>query len=198
VNGAVTRLTELHGISRDIGTRHVEEVLAAFAQAADRSSSRARPPSAAGSVRVLRQWLSLSRRQKLTTAYVAGLVMVVEILVRLCPVDQAARWLRSPLITNDLGALPPLDRSVLSDRELRLLGSLRWVQRLWLWDETCLRRALAAGWLLRRRRPGLCLGLANSENAIAHAWLAVEGQALDALAGTVPLLPVELARLEHG
>jgi hypothetical protein len=134
----------------------------------------------------------------MTTAYVTVLVMVVEVLVRLRPVDQAARWARAPLVTCDLGLLPPLDRNLLTDHELRLLGSLRWVQRLWLADETCLRRALAAGWLLRRRRPGLCLGLADSGGALAHAWLVVEGQALDALPDTVPLLPLNSATLGRG
>ncbi len=198
VNGAATRLAELHGMTQDTSRHHVQQVLKAFADVATPASRRARVPSVAGSAKVMRQWLSFSAPLKAATAYVAGLVVLVEALVRLRPLDQAARWLRSPLVTTDPGALPPLDRAILTEREVMLLGSLRWVQRLWLWDETCLRRALAAGWLLRRRRPGLCLGLPSSGGALAHAWLVVEGQALDALPDTVPLLPLDAATLDCG
>ncbi len=198
VDGAVARLVERHGITPDTGRRHVDQVLTAFAAAATSTSRHARVPSVAGSAAVLRQWLSFSAPLKVATAYVTGLVVVVEALVRLRPVDQAARWLRSPLVTTDPGVLPPLEPDLLTDQELRLLGSLRWVQRLWLWDETCLRRALAAGWLLRRRRPGLCLGLPGSGGVLAHAWLVIEGQALDALPDTVALLPLDAATLGRG
>jgi hypothetical protein len=198
VDGAVMRLAERHGLSPDTSRRHVQQVLTAFADATTPASRRARVPSVGGSARVLGQWLSFSAPLKVATAYVAGVVVVVEALVRLRPVDQAARWLRSPLVTTDPGVLPPLERGLLTDRELMLLGSLRWVQRLWLWDETCLRRALAGGWLLRRRRPGLCLGLPGSGGALAHAWLVVEGRALDALPDTVALLPLDAATLGRG
>ncbi len=198
VDGAVTKLAEVHGISPDTSRRHVQQVLTAFAAAATPASRRGRVPSVAGFAKVVRHWLGLSAQLKVTTAYAAGLVVVVEILVRLRPVDQAARWLNSPLVTRDPGDLSPLDQSLLSERELRLLASLRWVQRMWLWDETCLRRSLAAGWLLRRRRPRLCLGLPGSGDALAHAWLVVEGQALDALPDTVALVPLEAAKLDRG
>ncbi len=198
VDGAVTMLAERHGLAREASSGHVDQVLRTFASVGPGPATPARALTPAGSLRVLRQWLSFPTRLKVATAYAASLMTVVEALLRLRPVDQAARWLGAPLITHDPGQLPPLDRDLLTDRELLMLGSLRWVQRLWPWDATCLRRALAAGWLLRRRRPGLCLGLPGSGSALAHAWLIVEGQALDGQPGTVPLLPVEATQLDHG
>jgi len=195
IEGAVKKLAERHGLSPDTSRRHVQQVLTAFADATTPASRRARVPSVAGAAKVTGQWLSFPAPLKVATAYVAGVVVVVEALVRLRPVDQAARWLRSPLVTSDPGILPPLERGLLTERELLVLGSLRWVQRLWLWDETCLRRALATGWLLRRHRPSLCLGLPGSGDALAHAWLVVEGRAVDALPDTVALLPLEAATL---
>ena len=198
VDGARSRLAERYDLSEEASGRHVRQVLTTLETATTRSSQRARIPSAAGSVRVLRQWLTFSARQRMTTVYLAGLVTVVEVLLRLRPTDQAARWLGAPLVRSDPGELPPAHVSLFTERELTLLGCLPWVQRLWPWDETCLRRALAAGWLLRRHRPALCLGLTSSEGALAHAWLVIEGQALDALPDTVPLLPPEAAKLEGG
>jgi hypothetical protein len=198
VDGAVTRLAERHGMAPGLSQRHVEQVLKTFASVEAGPTRRARALTPAGCLRVLRQWLSFPTRLKMATAYTAGLVIMVEALLRLRPVDQTARWLGAPLFTSDPGQLPPLDSSALTDRELVLLGSLRWAQRLWPWDATCLRRALATGWLLRRRRPELCLGLPGSGSALAHAWLIVGGEALDGLPDTVPLLPLEAAELDRG
>ena len=67
--------------------------------------------------------------------------------------------------------------------ERLLLAALASVQRRWLFDATCLRRALGAGWILRRRHPRLCLGLTGAEGALAHAWLVVDGHTIDGLRG---------------
>ncbi len=194
-DGAVTALAERHGLTREVSSGHVDNVLRTFASVGPGAATRARPLTPAGGLRVVRQWAAFPTRLRVSTAYATCLMTVVEALVRLCPVDQAARWLGAPLVTHDTGELPPLDRDLLTERELLMLGSLSWAQRLWPWDATCLRRALAAGWLLRRRRPGLCLGLPSTAGALAHAWLVVGGRALDALPDTVPLLPVEATKL---
>ncbi len=198
VDGAVAKLAERHGMSQELSRGHVERVLTTFANVEASPATRPRALTLAGSRWVLRHWLGLPTRLKVATAYTTGLVTAVEALLRLRPLDQVARWLGSPLVTHDPGQLPSFDPSVLTDREQVLLASLRWAQRLWPWDATCLRRALAVGRLLRRRQPGLCLGLPGSEEVLAHAWLIVGGQALDALPGTVPLLPPEMVGLDRG
>lgn len=48
------------------------------------------------------------------------------------------------------------------------------------YDDTCLRRALAIGSILRRRRPRLLVGVTRREGQIlAHAWVVVDGVNLD-------------------
>jgi hypothetical protein len=121
---------------------------------------------------------------KLATIYATALVVTAEVLLRLEPIDRVSRRLRAPLSDgSDDVDLPPLDGSCLTDRERRLLSALAWVQRAWLFDATCLRRALAAGWVLRRRKPRLCLGLSDTDEVLAHAWLVLEGRSLDGLPG---------------
>ncbi|MGH3694105.1 MAG: lasso peptide biosynthesis B2 protein [Pseudonocardiaceae bacterium] len=56
------------------------------------------------------------------------------------------------------------------------------VLRIWPGTSTggCLRRALVAGCLLRRRRPELHLGVAHIDGrTVAHAWLTIDGVVLD-------------------
>ena len=131
-----------------------------------------------------RGWSRLAFGMKTATIYATALVVAVEVLLRFQPIDRASRWLRAPLFDgSDHVDLPPLDGSCLTDRERRLLGALAWVQQAWLFDATCLRRALAAGWVLRRRRPRLCLGLTGTHDVLAHAWLVLEGRSLDGLPG---------------
>ena len=87
------------------------------------------------------------------------------------------------VLGTDVYKRQPLDGSYLTDPERRLLGALAWVQRAWLLDPTCLRRALASGWVLRRHKPHLCLGLTGTHDVLAHAWLVLEGRSLDGLPG---------------
>jgi hypothetical protein len=72
----------------------------------------------------------------------------------------------------------------LEDRELRALWAVGWVLERWLFDETCLRRSLASGWFIRRRRPVLRLGMIDDGGSIAHAWVEAQGRAFDSAAVT--------------
>lgn len=131
-----------------------------------------------------RGWWRLAFDMKLATIYATAVVVAVDLLLRFQPIDRASRWLRAPLFDgSDDANLPPLDGSYLTDPERRLLGALAWVQRAWLLDPTCLRRALASGWVLRRHKPHLCLGLTGTHDVLAHAWLVLEGRSLDGLPG---------------
>ena len=107
----------------------------------------------------------------------------------------------SPRLPRSTRISPPFDLLSLSSRERMLLGALASVQRRWLFDATCLRRALAAGWILRRRRPRLCLGLTSAEGALAHAWLVVDGHTIDGLPGAPVfkrlVAPVEAVSGDH-
>jgi hypothetical protein len=74
--------------------------------------------------------------------------------------------------------------AILDDRELRALWAVGWVLERWLFDETCLRRSLAFGWFIRRRRPVLRLGMIDDREVIAHAWVEAQGRAFDSAAVT--------------
>lgn len=81
--------------------------------------------------------------------------------------------------------------SELSSRGSREWHAARRVLRHWPAPDTCLRRSLVAGWLLRREHPALRIGVArDGELSLAHAWLELDGQ-------PVGELPSEFAPL-HG
>ena len=162
----------------------VDRVLGVMTRATAPSTTRVRRPTRRGTASVARGWARLPLSSKRATSYATLLVIVIEVLLRVQPIDRVSRWLRAPLV--DSGGdvdLPALEASHLGAPELGLLDGLAWVQRAWLVDATCLRRALASGWVLRRHKPHLCLGLAGSDEALAHAWLVLEGRSLDGLPG---------------
>lgn len=71
-------------------------------------------------------------------------------------------------------------RPDLTADEARRLATVVAVMRRWPWGASCLRVALVSGRLLRDRRPLLALGVRrDGPDVTAHAWLLVDGRALD-------------------
>jgi hypothetical protein len=188
---AAATLAERHDVPIEKVARDVERVLGTIRDSVAAPTARPRHPSWRGCARVASRWFGLPFAQKCETVYVSTLVVTVELLLRFVPLDKVGRWLHVPLI-DPLCApgLPPLRPSSLTGRERRLLAVLASVQDRWLWDATCLRKALASGWVLRRHQPRLCLGLAGSDANLAHAWLVVDGHTLDDLPGAAPFRPL--------
>ncbi|MGO9660513.1 MAG: lasso peptide biosynthesis B2 protein [Acidimicrobiales bacterium] len=183
-SGAAVALAARYGQPVALVRADVDRVLGVISSAVVSSTTRARRPTRRGAWSVARGWWRLAFAMKLATVYATTLVVIVEVLLRSQPIDRASRWLGAPLFAgSDDVAFPPVDSSCFTDRERRVLGALAWVQRAWLLDPTCLRRALACGWALRHRQPRLCLGLTGSDEALAHAWLILEGRSLDGRAG---------------
>jgi Transglutaminase-like superfamily len=196
--GTVATLAARHGQPIEAVEADVERVISTIRQSSVAPTARGRHPSLKGSAGVARAWLRLPLSRKVAAAYATVLVVAVEVLIHMSSVDQASQWLRVPLAGSaDVDDPPALDASSLSARERELLGALASVQRRWLFDATCLRRALASGWVLRRHHPRLCLGLAGSDEALAHAWLIVDGHALDGLPGATLFRPLALTE-PHG
>jgi len=113
---------------------------------------------------------------------------VIEAGLAFLSLPTLARTLGVPLATGQ-GAVPmDIDPdealALLADRELRALWAVGWVLERWLFDETCLRRSLAFGWFIRRRRPVLRLGMIDDLESIAHAWVEAQGRAFDSAAVT--------------
>jgi len=90
--------------------------------------------------------------------------------------------MRTPLAIH--GTAPPVpgpdDLTSLTERERDVYYAVRFVMARWVYDGTCLRRALTLGWFLRRRRPVLRLGMIEGDATLAHAWIEVDGLVFNA------------------
>lgn len=71
-------------------------------------------------------------------------------------------------------------RKLFTDREVRMTRATRAVLRRGPFPDTCLRRSLAAGTVLRAHLPELYIGVNKVDGRVsAHAWLVVDGVNLD-------------------
>ncbi len=110
-----------------------------------------------------------------------GLVVAVEIGMRITDVRRLAKLMRVPMEsgTVDLPHEAADDMDLLSPGEQRAYWATRWVLHRWVYDGTCLRRALAAGFVLRRHHPVLRLGLTDDGHT-THAWVEASGSTYNA------------------
>jgi hypothetical protein len=162
-------------------------ITAVHGQSASRID-RGRIPTATGVAAVARGWLRQPWAGRSATVQAALVVMVIEAGLAVSSLPTLAKFLGVPLATGQ--DAPPMDvdldeaLAVLNDRELRAMWAVGWVLERWLFDETCLRRSLAFGWFIRRRRPVLRLGMIDDGETIAHAWVEAQGRAFDSAAVT--------------
>lgn len=115
-------------------------------------------------------------------ALVVGVAAVVEIGLRTTRVPRLARVLRVRLATES----QPGPSVGFADPEViqtarRYARATDRVLRRWPFGDTCLRRSLVVGFLIRRFEPTLLIGVRRDEDGeiAAHAWLVVEGTTLD-------------------
>ncbi len=178
---AAQALSLQFGVPFERALDDVGAVVAAVQGMSATRTSRGRRPTVAGIRVVTRSWWQMSARYRWTTTQVTLVVMAIEVGLRMVSVARLARWMKVPLATDQ--SPPPLagadDLDGLSDVEQRAYGAVGWVLARWLYDGTCLRRALALGFFLRRRHPVLRLGMVDEAGAVAHAWIEVGGQAFD-------------------
>lgn len=125
------------------------------------------------------------RRAALRIVCIAGLV---ECLLRVWPLARITRALGVAWPHGPLGPMPIAARE-LSAGEWRTVRSARRVMRHWPFCKgTCLRESLVVGFVLRRHRPQLRLGVTPSaEGFAAHAWLEVGGGTYGAYDGYLSL-----------
>lgn len=103
---------------------------------------------------------------------------VAELGVRLVKLPRLTGWLGIAIGTSaEEPSVTSADASALRYRDLALLRAVSAVAPKWPFaDGPCLRQALVAGWILRRRRPTLRLGVARgNDQVLAHAWIEVDG-----------------------
>lgn len=177
-----SKFAGLSGISLETAHRDVDAVVAAIRGSRAQKVDRGRRPTMSGLVANVQLWLRLPWRFRRATLRVFCVVIAVEIGLRLFAIDRLAAIIGVPLVVDDTDS-PPIDRddvSVLSPAEQTSYWAVSWVMDRWLFDGTCLRRALTFGWIVRRRHPILRLGMLDKEGTIAHAWIEVEGHAFNA------------------
>jgi hypothetical protein len=183
-DGAVNTLEARYALDRERASADVADVLEAISSARATGDGKGRRPDLRGVATVVGEWACLGGPARLVTAEIGALVMALEVALRLVPIDAISRRLGVPLTDLD-GSVgpggPALDLEQLSDREVLRFAAVDWVLARWVFDATCLRRALAYGWVLRRRHPQLHIGLMQGGDVTAHAWLAVDGSTVGAL-----------------
>jgi hypothetical protein len=120
--------------------------------------------------------------------------VVVEAGLRTTTLPRLAAALRTPLAVEELSTYAERPTFVLSPPDLRRVDAARRVLRHWPFGDTCLRQALVCGWLLRRLRPALQLGVAKVDGEVrAHAWLVVHGTVVDPRRAVSSYLPLTAA-----
>ena len=104
------------------------------------------------------------------------LAALVEVLLRIWPLPRVARLLGVAFTETDAPSesVVPL----LTERERCHLRCVRRIARHWRFSEgACLRASLLAGYVLRRHKPRLVIGVSRNDGAFAaHAWLDVHGR----------------------
>lgn len=146
-------------------------------------ASHLRRPTWSGMRQTLGGWLRLPPLTMLGVAQAAVVVLATEVGLRTTDLERLARWMGAPLATES----PPATRdddatnvATLSAAEQRNYWATTWVLDRWVYDGTCLRRALVTGWFLRRHRPELHLGLID-EGETSHAWIEAAGMSFNAI-----------------
>jgi len=185
---AAARLADRFDIPVERALGDVNAVISTvYGQVAPRTH-RGRLPTLTGVVAVTRGWRRLPPRFRWATLRAATVVMVIEVGLAVSNLPRVARTLGVPLATDQDAAPLAADEAeslaALDEHERMELWAVGWVLGRWLFDETCLRRSLAYGWFIRRRRPVLRLGMIDEGGPIAHAWVEAEGRAFDTTAVT--------------
>lgn len=120
--------------------------------------------------------------------WISIILLVIELGLRFVRLPTLARALGCPLALDPNDAVADFGgtgehrraRQPFTPDELRSLVDAERVLRRWPPGDTCLRRALLVGCVLRRRRPTLRVGVAKVDGVVnAHAWLDIEGRPLN-------------------
>jgi len=182
-SGAAVTLSERHGLDPDVAAADVANVVEAVGGSRASAVHSGRRPDVRGVSTVFGEWARLPTPAMLAAVEIGVMIAALEVALRIFPIDAIANRMGVPLA--DLGSAgqgaPVLDLDRLSDREVLRFGAVDWVLARWVFDATCLRRALVYGWVLRRRSPKLHIGLVPGGEVTAHAWLVVDGCTVGAL-----------------
>ncbi len=133
---------------------------------------------------MLRAWLRLPPGRM--AAVVKAVVAVLAVEVGLRNERSGARGAAGSACPSPRGSAPvaraddEANVAALTAREQRDYWAATWVLDRWIYDGTCLRRALVTGWFLRRHHPELHLGLID-DGETSHVWIEAEGMSFNAV-----------------
>lgn len=178
---AAEELAATRRLPADVAARHVDRVVTTLLAAPAGRHRNRRSPTAGGAARVAVAWLRLPPADLFATVQAVMVVAAVEAGLAGQPLAAVARWVGAEVVPGASVPAPELDDDLLSPRERRALRAAARVQSVWPWAPTCLRRALVTGHVLRRRRPALRVAWTPGQ-AVAHAWIEVDGAAVGGLA----------------
>ena len=176
-------LVQNFGISFDRALNDVTTVISTVSDLSVEREGRGHLPTVGGARAVAGSCWRMPWHFKVLTVRVVGVVLIVEVGLKLLSLTKLARLMRVPIATDISSAsvAGPEDLSALADREREAYWAVEWVLDRWFYDGTCLRRALAFGWFVRRFNPVLRLGMIEDGESTAHAWIELEGVAYNAL-----------------
>lgn len=183
-SGAADSLVQRHGLDPIMAIEYVTSILDQIREARAVGETSMRRPGLRGGALVVRQWARLPARSKFVVAETTVLIVAIELALRVFPIDTVARRAGAPLADGrgvDDPGLAEIDVSKFADRTMLRLAAADWTLERWVFDATCLRKALLYGWVLRSHGPELHIGLVRTGDALAHAWLVVDGSTLGAL-----------------
>jgi hypothetical protein len=174
---AAAVLAARYDLPADQATADVDSVVTALSALRATRTSRGRRPTVSGTAQSVRGWWRLPWSRRLAVVKATGVVLAVEVGLRVSDVGRLASVLGVPLAARSSGSPAgegDSDIAGLSAREQLDYWAAGWVLDRWLYDGTCLRRALVSGFLLRSRHPELHLGLIG-DGTTSHAWVVAEG-----------------------
>ena len=138
---------------------------------------------------LLRRIRAVAPKRWLDVAWLIGSLVFIEIGLRWFTLPAVARAMGCPLALEPAKAVAGLDSpqsrpsmsdTRLSTREMSRLSDAARLLRRWRSGDTCLRRALIAGRVLRLHDPVLRVGVAKVSGTVkAHAWLEIDNHPLD-------------------
>jgi len=182
---AADELATRYSIPPERAATDVASVVTAITSLRASRSSTPRRPTASGAVATVRSWWRLPPGLKLPVVRATAVAVAVEAGLRLTDLSRLAARMHVPLAVTPEGGTGAVAQdadtvSTLSEQERRDYLATTWVLDRWLYDGTCLRRALVSGYFLRRHRPTLHLGLVG-DGQTSHAWVEADGMSFNSV-----------------
>ena len=132
-------------------------------------------------LRLLKKVWRLPARHGYALIVTMAWAAVVEAGLRVLGLPRLARVLGVPLSPSaPTESSPSADPSALTPPQQRRMWATDVVYRNWPFGDTCLRRALVLGRVLRHERPVLRIGVAREDEVRAHAWVETSRRSIGA------------------